>query len=202
MRIIGGEHRGRQIAAPPGRATRPMLDRVREAVFATIAPWLEGALVLDLFAGSGSLGLEALSRGARRARFVERDPPTLRILRDNARALGLEERCTLSSGDALSPLAWSPPVAGAEGDPRYDLAFLDPPYPLVADGAERARLLGALSRLVRERLAPDGAVVLHVPRDVFRDGELAPGLVVRRRVYGTNAILYVGADEAEDAREG
>ena len=82
MRIIGGEFRGRRIAAPPGKGTRPMLDRVREAMFSTLAPWFsESACVLDLFAGSGSLGLEALSRGATMVRLVEAEPKIKASLR-------------------------------------------------------------------------------------------------------------------------
>src|SRR6186713_2677315 len=98
MRIIAGTHRGRRIAAPPGETTRPMLDRMREALFSTLAPWLADACVLDLFAGSGSLGLEALSRGARRARFVERDAETARLIADNARLLGEEARAEIVRG--------------------------------------------------------------------------------------------------------
>lgn len=205
MRIIGGEHRGRRIAAPEGRATRPMLDRVREAVFSTVTPWLAGARVLDLFAGSGSLGLEALSRGAATARFVERDERVLGLLRSNARELGLLERSTLVPGDALSPFAW--------GEGRFDLVFLDPPYPMLSgkglagkelsgtgppgEGGTRTLVIQALESLVREHLAPDGVVVFHAPRDGFDPRLLSPDLVVRRRVYGTNAILYVGADDGE-----
>src|SRR5690606_13703278 len=88
VRIIAGIHLGRRIAAPPGRGTRPMLDRMPEALFSTLAPWLPDAVVLDLFAGSGSLGLEALSRGARSARLVERDAAAARVLADNVALLG------------------------------------------------------------------------------------------------------------------
>src|SRR5262245_22796072 len=106
MRIIAGRQRGRRIRAPEGLGTRPMLDRVREAMFATLMPWLLDANVLDLFAGSGSLGLEALSRGARSARMVERHAPTLALLRDNLAALALEDRATVVRGDALAATTW------------------------------------------------------------------------------------------------
>lgn len=190
MRIIGGTHGGRRIAAPPGRATRPMLERVREAVFSTLAPWLEGALVLDLFAGSGSLGLEALSRGARSARFVERDARTLALLAENARALGLEERAAAVRGDALAPESW--------GEEPLDVVFLDPPYALAIDPAGRRAVLRALEALVEGRMAADGVAVLHVPRGHLDAHAFAPSLVVRRRDYGTNAIWYVGSSRAEE----
>jgi 16S rRNA (guanine(966)-N(2))-methyltransferase RsmD len=87
VRIIAGEHRGRLLKAPEGKGTRPMLDRVREAIFSTLGERVEDARVLDLFAGTGALGLEALSRGARALRLVERDPRVVALLRENVDAL-------------------------------------------------------------------------------------------------------------------
>lgn len=190
MRIIGGEHRGRRIEAPPGLATRPMLDRVREAVFSTVAPWLAEARVLDLFAGSGSLGLEALSRGAARTRFVESDARALALLRANVRALGLEEVSETLQGDALSPASW--------GEGPFDLVFLDPPYALAVEPGGRRLVLSMLETLVEHTLAIDGVAVLHVPRDLLPESAFAPTLVARRRVYGSNAIWYLGSARAED----
>ena len=92
MRIIAGEHRGRLLKTPDGMGTRPMLDRVRESVFSSIGERVIDARVLDLFAGTGSLGLEALSRGALEARLVERDPRVLDLLRRNVEDLALEDR--------------------------------------------------------------------------------------------------------------
>src|SRR5262245_27511390 len=106
MRIIAGEFRGRRLGAPPGLATRPMLDRVREAVFSTLMPRLPDATVLDLFAGSGGLGLEALSRGAARVRLVEQDARAMAQLRENVEALGATGRVELVRGDALHETSW------------------------------------------------------------------------------------------------
>jgi 16S rRNA (guanine966-N2)-methyltransferase len=130
VRIIAGEWRGRRIAAPKGDSVRPTLDRVREAWMSMVHTSLPGARVLDLFAGSGALGLEALSRGAEHADFVENDPRTFRVLQENVRMLGAEERCTLHREDALSYLT---KVVGGElravgGEYPYDVAFADPPY--------------------------------------------------------------------------
>ncbi len=127
MRIIAGAWRGRRLEAPPGEDTRPTLDRVRQALFDRLmhAPWagraaIEGATVLDAFAGTGALGLEALSRGAAQAVFIERDRTALTALRANVAAFRAEARCRVIPGDALRP----PP-----GTP-CSLVFLDPPYGL------------------------------------------------------------------------
>ncbi len=125
MRIVAGAWRGRVLAAPLGDATRPTADRVRQALFDRLmhAPWagravIEGARVLDAFAGTGALGLEALSRGAAHATFIERDRAALAILRANIAACQAEAHCTVLAADALRP----PP------GPAQTLVFLDPPY--------------------------------------------------------------------------
>src|SRR5690242_13441956 len=116
MRIVAGEWGGRRIQAPPGRATRPTTDRVREAWMSTVAPVLPGARVLDLFAGSGALGLEALSRGAATATFVEQDAKAVTVLRANVEALGATEAARVVKGDALK-------FARGLDAGAYDLAF-------------------------------------------------------------------------------
>jgi 16S rRNA (guanine966-N2)-methyltransferase len=121
MRIVAGAWRGRRIAAPAGRETRPTTDRVREAWMSAVEPYLSGARVLDLFAGSGALGLEALSRGAAHATFVDDAPRALQVLRDNVRALDAGPRVEVVRADALRYAAGLPPAA-------FDVAFADPPY--------------------------------------------------------------------------
>jgi len=129
MRIIAGEYKGRVLQAPKGDATRPTTDRVREALMSTLISAggsFEGARVLDAFAGSGALGLEALSRGAENAVFYEKHPAALRVLRGNITSLGiLEHRYSVHPIDILK----NPPQAGASA---FDLLFLDPPYALKA----------------------------------------------------------------------
>jgi 16S rRNA (guanine966-N2)-methyltransferase len=164
-----------------------MLDRVREALFATLQPWIEGAFVLDLFAGSGALGIEALSRGARRARFVERSAPALACLAANVAELGLDDAVELVRGDALAAASW--------GERPADVVFLDSPYPLLGELRSRRALLGALDELVRARLAPEGVLVFHAPLRAVTPGEFARDLVVRERAYGSNALWYVQRDE-------
>ena len=139
MRIVAGEWRGRTLVAPPGLSTRPTADRVRQALFDMLmhAPWsgrevIQGAHVLDVFAGTGALGLEALSRGAASACFIENDRAALRALRANVAACGAEGRVEVVAGDVLSeglgrPGVW---VAGRSESGRgaASLVFLDPPY--------------------------------------------------------------------------
>ncbi len=132
MRVVAGEFGGRRLVSPDGTTTRPTTDRVREAIFNSLgsAGLVEGALVADLFAGSGALGIEALSRGAERCVFVERDRAALRALGENLDSLGLNERSRVVAADVLS--------AVAEID--ADLAFADPPY----DFDDWSRLLDAV----------------------------------------------------------
>ena len=122
MRVVAGSLRGRRIVAPPGADTRPTSDRVREAVFNALASLdvLRERRVLDLFAGSGALGIEALSRGAARCTFVEQARPAVRVLRGNLEALGLDAQATVVPMDVSRFLAGVVPEA--------DLALVDPPY--------------------------------------------------------------------------
>ncbi len=122
LRIIAGDWRGRRLNAPEGDATRPTADRTREALFSMLLSRLgsfEGLFVADLFAGSGALGLEALSRGAARALFVEQDPAAIRALRGNIATLQAQPRCDVRAGSVLSL---------TKTDDAPDLLLMDPPY--------------------------------------------------------------------------
>jgi 16S rRNA (guanine966-N2)-methyltransferase len=124
LRVIAGRYGGRRLQAPPGDATRPTADRVREALFSILGVRVEGARVLDLFAGSGALAIEALSRGAASAVLVERDPRAVAVIRANLAAFALTEPdAVVFAGPARAALR----SASAAGD-TYDLIFLDPPY--------------------------------------------------------------------------
>lgn len=164
MRIIAGSHRGRRIVAPPGRETRPTSDRVRESAFNLIGP-VDGADVLDLFAGSGALGLEALSRGAASATFVESDRDACRAISANLDALDL--RGTVLRQDVVRMLA--------SERRRFDLVLCDPPY-----GFERSRI----ARLLAPRLRSDGLLVWESAGR--EEPPEAPGLSMRTsRRYGS-----------------
>ncbi len=144
MRIIAGEHRGRTLRAPKGDGTRPTTDRVRESLMSMVASargGFDGAVVLDAFAGSGALGLEALSRGGAWACLAERDGAALRVVRGNAQALGYgPDRLRVAAGDVLGRRVPRPPRGKG-----YDLVFLDPPYALPVEEA-----LGLLARAADE----------------------------------------------------
>jgi 16S rRNA (guanine966-N2)-methyltransferase len=144
VRVIAGTHRGRPLRAPPGAATRPTSDRVREALFSILAPF-DDQRVLDLFAGSGALGIEALSRGAGEAVFVDRSSAAVRAVRANLAALGLDGQ--VRRQDALAFLRKAP-----EEGRSYDLVFLDPPY-READG-----LAGRIGAVLEPVLAPGARI--------------------------------------------
>jgi len=144
VRIIAGSRKGHKIDAPPGRGTRPTSDRVRENVFNLLQPWVEGATVLDLFAGSGAMGMEALSRGAERAVFVEADPQACRVIDRNLEKLRLTGARVYQSDVARF-------LATERGS--YDLIFCDPPYD------EYAALEPTLARYL-PRLGVEGGLVV------------------------------------------
>jgi 16S rRNA (guanine966-N2)-methyltransferase len=121
MRIVGGRYGGRRIVMPKDSRVRPTADRVREAWMSILGSELDGARVLDLYAGSGALGLEALSRGAASATFVELNPPSLRALEQNITALGVDAAVTVHRGDALRYAERLP-------DGAFDVVLADPPY--------------------------------------------------------------------------
>jgi 16S rRNA (guanine966-N2)-methyltransferase len=149
LRIIAGSRKGARIFAPKGRETRPTADRVREAAFNLIGPGgAEGASVLDLFAGSGAMGLEALSRGAAHATFVESDREACRTINRNLDKLGLEGATVLCQ-DALTALR-----ADVRAGTRYDLVLVDPPY------RRFSSLQNALIEHLPEILAPDGLLLV------------------------------------------
>jgi len=174
MRVIAGRLGGRRLQAPRGSATRPTSDRVREALFAMLGE-LDGARVLDLFAGTGALGIEALSRGAETAVFVERDAGALRVLNTNLRTLAIpEESVQVRRGDALAALR-----SARERKETYDLVFIDPPY-------RQAREWGPeLSARLPVLLGPDARVVVESDRRAPLELELA---VERERRYGDTSI--------------
>jgi 16S rRNA (guanine966-N2)-methyltransferase len=172
MRIVAGAWRGRTLAVPVGTVTRPTADRVRQALFDMLmhAPWggralIEGAQVLDGFAGTGALGLEALSRGAAHAIFVEQDRAALAALRANVSACRAGERCTVIAGDVLA----------LKGGAACGLVFLDPPY-----GQELVpRALAVLRRA--GRLAAGAVIVAETGRDEAGPG---PEEVLAERTHG------------------
>jgi 16S rRNA (guanine966-N2)-methyltransferase len=148
MRIIAGEFRSRKLEAPAGMATRPTSDRLRETLFNVLAPRIEGARFVDLYAGSGAVGIEALSRGAASVVFVERAPGALMALRGNLDRLGLSAGFRIQSG---SVGAWLRKALG-----EFDVVFLDPPYEAAEEYAATLGLLGGSAA----GLLAEGALVI------------------------------------------
>jgi 16S rRNA (guanine966-N2)-methyltransferase len=174
MRIIAGSHKGHTIHAPRGRDTRPTSDRVRENVFNIVGP-LDGASVLDLYAGSGAMGLEALSRGAASAVFVERDADAVRAIERNLDKLRLAG--TILRRDAVTALA-----AEAGSHRKYDLVLVDPPYDMYPD------LQPQLARYLPSLLAPDGLLV--VETDARVEPELPLSLRTTRKYGQARITIY------------
>jgi len=191
MRIVGGKHRGRKIEAPPGLDVRPTSDRAREALFNILihghlsadgtSP-LAGARVLDAFAGSGALGLEALSRGAEHALFIESDLKACAAIRANAKALGETGNVTVIPGDATKP----PPCPGNS----CSIVFLDPPY-----GRDLAA--SALEALAARRWIAAGAVC--VVELAINDGITLPSrfALLDDRKYGKARLLILRHQSAD-----
>ena len=174
MRVIAGEFRSRRLKSIPGLATRPTSDRLRETLFNILARRIEGAVFLDAYAGTGAVGIEALSRGARTAIFLERNRHALEAIRENTASLGLEARSIVVPGQALTTL------------PRYqpDIVFLDPPYELDNEYAAALNLLAAAP--------PPLTVVQHSVRLALKD-EYPPLRRTRLLKQGDNALSFYEA---------
>ena len=170
MRVVAGELRGRRLAAPPGRSVRPTADRVREALFSILGE-VSGLRVLDLFAGSGALGIEALSRGASEAVFVDSSQRAVTAVRANLRSLGL--RAPVSRRDALSFLR------RAAAEPGFQIVFIDPPYDLAG------RLAAPLAELLPAVLTDDARIVTESDK---RNPLDLPFPLLRERVYGDTRL--------------
>jgi 16S rRNA (guanine966-N2)-methyltransferase len=179
MRIIGGEARGRQIRLPKGCRIRPTADRVKESLFDILAP-LEGTYFLDIFAGCGNVGLEALSRGARRSVFVEKEPRLVDSIRANLRVLGVESRGEVIAADAEKGIRY----LRKRGD-RFDILFADPPY-------EEGHVAETMKFLEEgDILAPGGVIALqHSVRETVEDGFTRTMSVTDQRRYGDTMLSF------------
>jgi 16S rRNA (guanine(966)-N(2))-methyltransferase RsmD len=175
MRVIAGEFRSRRLRSLPGNGTRPTPDRLRETLFDILASRIEGAAFLDAYAGTGAVGIEALSRGARHATFLEKDRLAVETIRHNLASLDLERRATVIKGAALLALARL----------RADIVFLDPPYTLEREYPAALEVLS--------QAAPSLAVVQHSVRFTLAEeyGGLRRTRVVKQ---GDNALSFFRAD--------
>jgi len=189
VRIISGTFRGRRLLAPAGRITRPITDRVKESLFSILAPWLPDANVADLFCGTGSLGLEALSRGGATCRFADRDGDAISRLKRNIDTLDVRGRSTVWSGNILAHLGgWLTDA------PEMDIVFLDPPYPMarqwVEDPTMGDQAAASIFAPIGAALAADGVVMLRTPRDLHPPETAAALVMQRRKEYGSMALNF------------
>lgn len=200
MRVIAGIAKGRQLKGPPTMGTRPMTDRLKTSLFDTLTPFgIAGARVLDLYAGSGSLGIEMLSRGAEWADFVEQNAAVVRVIQDNLRITGLADKAHVYKMPVERFLGAAGGNGGPLGGAEYDIIALDPPY---ADtGIERTLEMVA----TRPVLADDGLVVIGHATQVKLADEYGGGRIrrVRHRVMGGSAfsIYEVAPPESTEASE-
>jgi len=186
MRVIGGSARGRRLVCPVGDLVRPVPDLARSAIFNILRDQVEGAVVLDLFAGAGTMGIEALSRGAAQCAFVERSARACAALRKNLDCVGLASRAEVVRGDALRCL----PVLKRLGW-TFTIAFACPPFALYLDPPARAELIAFLEALLSSGLLASGARVIlqHEARSAIPAA--MGGLVLTdRRRYGRNVFSF------------
>jgi len=182
MRIIAGEFRSRKLKSLPGAATRPTPDRLRETLFDILQTRIEGATFADAYAGTGAVGIEALSRGARHAWLLERARPALELIRENIAALGLESRATVLAGPVLQTLSRQ----------SADIVFLDPPYDQEREYRSALELLGA---------APPALVIMQHP--VRLELPESAGALTRTRIVrqGDNALSFYVGQASRPARD-
>jgi 16S rRNA (guanine966-N2)-methyltransferase len=178
MRVIAGQFRSRRLKALPGMNTRPTPDRLRESLFSILAPRIEGAVFIDAYAGTGAVGIEALSRGAARAIFIERSRPALNLIRENLSSLGLLESADIISGKAATALPRC----------KADIVFLDPPYEMER---EYAACLNALADS-----PPPLVIAQHAGR--FNLPVVTPFQRLRIVKHGDNSLTFYGAPTARE----
>ena len=192
MRIIAGTAKGVRIEAPRGRDTRPPLDRVKEALFSLLGERVMGARALDVYSGSGSFGLEALSRGAAHCTFVDSRRIAIRIAKENAEKCDLAERCVFTQMPALKALRQMlDGLVESPEHPAYDVVFFDPPFADVASPGGRTRLAEELGLAAEMSSGQEGLVVLRVEADSVRI-PLPSGLIVsEERTYGRSTLHFL-----------
>ena len=195
MRILAGEFKGRRLLPPPrGAETRPITGLAKKSLFDILSPVLEGATILDLYCGTGTLGLEAISRGASRCFFAERSAGAVERLTRNINALNAVDQCRIWRGDVERKLSsWL-----AQLNCLLDVIFVDPPYQMVREWDWR-KVQGSLFRPLADKLSAEGLVVLRSSGDAEAPKELAGLAELRVKTYGGMTItIYSPSKKAAD----
>ncbi len=189
MRIIAGQNRGRKLKSVPGMKTRPTADRVKEAVFSSIDGLLYGSRFLDVFSGTGNIGLEAVSRGAAEAVMLEKDSDALRVIQDNIAACGQAQRCRLLRGDSIASLD----ALGRQGK-QFDIVYVDPPY--------QSGLYEIVLRQITEKhlLAQDGLILLECAKNTSNFVENDIFFIWKEKYYGDTRIVYLKYKSHEEEK--
>lgn len=191
MRIIAGKHRGRRLKAVPGQTTRPTADRVKEAVFSAISDKLPGCCFLDVFSGTGSMALEALSRGAAKAVLIEKDGNALKVIRDNLAVCHEEANATIISKEASQALKTLVLL-----NKSFDIVYIDPPY----QGGLYEKTLDILAK--GQLLADDGIILCESAKNT----SLMPGnsifCIYKERFYGDTKITFLHKPQKSEEEQG
>ncbi len=180
MRIIAGQNRGRKLKSVPGMKTRPTADRVKEAVFSSIDGLLYGSRFLDVFGGTGGIGLEAASRGAAEVIMLEKDSDALRVIQDNIAACGQARRCQVLRGDSIAALD-----ALSRKGKQFDLIYVDPPY--------QSGLYETVVQQIADKrlLAQDGLILLECAKSASIFVENSIFFIWKEKYYGDTRIVYL-----------
>lgn len=184
MRVIAGSAKGRKLKAVPSEATRPITDRTKEALFSILGDWIIEARVLDLFSGTGAVGIEALSRGAAHVTFVENSPLATRIIGENLRVTGLAEQALVKRSDVFKFLEQPPGQA-------YDLIYIAPPqYQQLW-----IKTVKMIDRALGQWLLPDGAVVVQIHPIEYEELTLPNLVLYDERKYGSTLLCFYEQNE-------
>ncbi|WP_310599368.1 16S rRNA (guanine(966)-N(2))-methyltransferase RsmD [Desulfobulbus sp.] len=195
MRITGGSARGRKLASPRSGQIRPTCDRVREALFNIVGQRIAGSRVLDLFAGTGAIGIEALSRGAASVLFVDQSPEAGRLIETNLRACIARPRAAFAALNLATSPHLHPLQTAAAADGRFDLAIMDPPY--------QKNLAQRVLAMVEEAdiLAEDGLIVVEEHRSVALPESVASLALIDHRRYGETGLWFFAPNRPHAAHE-
>lgn len=179
MRIIAGSAKGKTIKCRKGDETRPTLDRVKESLFSILMPHIEGAIVLDLFSGTGNIALEAISRGAKRAVMIERDKEALRVIIENVNSLGFEDQCRAYKNETERAVE----ILGKKRE-KFDIIFMDPPY----KDEVCAKVIRKIEK--SEILAEEGIIICEHHKYEDMPLEISEYKKIDERSYGKKTITF------------